>query len=74
LGRITKITHANGTAISYSYNGHATQVTDENGVSRLYQVDNLGRLTTVCEFHPTAACRVPVRQSVAGPTLRASGS
>ncbi len=49
LGRVTSITHADGTSIQYTYRGRATEVTDENGVSRITQVDGLGRTTAVCE-------------------------
>jgi RHS repeat-associated protein len=50
LGRVKTITHADGTSIQYNYNGRATKVTDENGVSRITQVDGLGRPTIVCEI------------------------
>jgi RHS repeat-associated protein len=50
LGRITTITHGDGTSIGYSYAGRATKTTDENGVSRINQVDGLGRLSAVCEI------------------------
>ena len=49
LGRVKMITHADSSNISYSYNGRATQITDENLVSRIVQVDGLGRPTAVCE-------------------------
>jgi RHS repeat-associated protein len=50
LGRVTQVSHGDGSSISYSYNGRATKVTDENGVSRISQVDGLGRITAVCEI------------------------
>ena len=50
LGRITKVTHADGTAINYTYSGRAVQSGDENGVTRISQTDGLGRLTAVCEI------------------------
>jgi YD repeat-containing protein len=50
LGRVLTISHGDGSTISYAYNGRATQVTDENGVSRIVQVDGLGRTTAVCEI------------------------
>jgi RHS repeat-associated protein len=53
LGRPLKVSHADGSSISYSYNGRATQITDENGVSRVIQVDGLGRPTAVCEISTT---------------------
>ena len=49
LGRVTKVSHADGTSINYSYNGRASQIADENGVTRISQIDGLGRLTAVCE-------------------------
>jgi RHS repeat-associated protein len=65
LGRLTLTTHADGTNIHYTYTGRATQVTDENGVSRISQVDGIGRPVSVCEISannlmpgsgPTAPC------------------
>ena len=50
LGRVLTITHADSSVITYAYNGRATQVTDENGVSRVVQVDGLGRPTAACEI------------------------
>ena len=50
LGRVTKVTHADGSLVQYAYHGRATQVTDEYGISRILQVDGLGRLTAVCEI------------------------
>lgn len=50
LGRLTSVTHADGTSLTYTYKGRATQSTDENGVSRISQLDGLGRTTIVCEI------------------------
>ena len=50
LSRVTQITHADGTAIHYSYKGRAVQTTDENGVSKIVQTDAFGRTTIVCEI------------------------
>lgn len=50
LGRPKSITHADGSHVSYSYTGRATQYTDENGVIRITQVDGLGRIAAVCEI------------------------
>ena len=50
LGRITKVTHGDSSTVTYVYSGRATQMTDENGVSRITQVDGLGRVTAVCEL------------------------
>ena len=58
LGRIIGATHPDGTSVLTSYNGRATQVSDEgNGtksVVRVSQVDGLGRLASVCEVSSTA--------------------
>lgn len=70
LGRVKTITHADSSTITYSYNGRATQVTDENGVSRVTQVDGLGRPTTVCEVTSAALYNVsPVSCGVDIPSL-----
>jgi len=50
FGRVQKVTRGDGTTIQYAYTGRATKVTDENGVSRISQVDGLGRMTDVCEI------------------------
>ncbi len=50
LGRLIKLTHADGTAVTYSYTGRATKTVDENGVARITQVDGLGRTMSVCEL------------------------
>jgi RHS repeat-associated protein len=49
LGRITEIARADGNKI-FTYNGRASEITDENGVKRIAQVDGLGRPTIVCEI------------------------
>jgi RHS repeat-associated protein len=53
LGRVLTVTHADGSNVSYTYTGRATQVTDENGISRIVQVDGLGRTTYACEVSGT---------------------
>lgn len=50
LGRVTSLTRANGEMRSYSYVGRATQSVDENGATRISQIDGLGRPTIVCEI------------------------
>lgn len=54
LNRVRSETHPDGTVVTTSYTGRATQVQDEgNGsynVTRISQVDGLGRLTSVCEL------------------------
>jgi RHS repeat-associated protein len=58
LGRITAVTHSDGTSSSTSYTGRATSVLDEgNGtqrVQRISQVDGLGHTTSVCEVSSTS--------------------
>jgi RHS repeat-associated protein len=49
LSRVNLVTHADNTAINYSYKGRAQKTTDEYGVSRISQVDALGRPTAICE-------------------------
>jgi len=49
LGRLTLVTRANGESSSTTYLGRATRSIDENGVTRIAQVDGLGRTTIVCE-------------------------
>lgn len=50
LGRVTGVTRANGETRSITYLGRAKKYVDENNVTRISQVDGLGRLTTVCEI------------------------
>ena len=56
LGRITQVTQPDTSTILTAYTGRATQVQDEgNGtqrVTRISQVDGLGRLTSLCEVAP----------------------
>lgn len=57
LSRPTLTSHSDGTSVQTSYTGRATKVSDEgNGtrsVSRVSQVDGLGRLASVCEVSST---------------------
>ncbi len=50
LGRVTSLTRANGEKVTTTYSGRATKVVDQNGVTRISQVDGLGRPTVVCEI------------------------
>ncbi len=50
LGRVITVKHGDGTSVAYQYSGRATKITDENGASRITQVDGLGRTTAVCEI------------------------
>ena len=54
LARPVSVTHSDGNSIATSYNGRAEKVQDEgNGsgtqVTHVYQMDGLGRTTSICE-------------------------
>jgi RHS repeat-associated protein len=57
MGRIKSLTHSDGTAVTTTYTGRATMVTDEGngtrGVQRVSQADGLGRLASECEVSST---------------------
>ena len=50
LGRVTHLQRASGETRNYTYTGRATTSVDENGVTRISQIDGLGRPTIVCEI------------------------
>jgi RHS repeat-associated protein len=50
LGRLTSLAQSDGETRSYTYSERATQSVDENGVTRISQVDGLGLTTIVCEI------------------------
>jgi len=61
LNRVTSVTHPDNTQATSTYIGAATQVQDEGNnsggtthISRVSQVDGLGRLTSVCEVSSAA--------------------
>lgn len=58
LGRTSGVTHPDGSIVTTTYFGRATQVQDEgNGtqsVTRISQVDGLGHLMSVCEVSSTS--------------------
>jgi RHS repeat-associated protein len=83
-GRLSSITHADGSQSLVSYRGRARKVTDEGASSihntRALQYDGLGRLTVVCEYSsgnslvnsPTAVgCGTDI--NVSGPDASATG-
>src|SRR6266568_3019584 len=53
LGRVTQVMHSDANTVLTTYTGRATQVQDEGNstrrVTRVSQVDGLGRLASVCE-------------------------
>jgi RHS repeat-associated protein len=49
LGRVTGVTRGSDPPSSYTYSERATKSVDENYVTRISQVDGLGRPTIVCE-------------------------
>jgi RHS repeat-associated protein len=53
LGRLKTLTRGDGEARSYTYTGRATKFVDENSVTRISQIDGLGRPTIVCEISST---------------------
>jgi RHS repeat-associated protein len=53
LGRLTEVLHADSTSVNYTYSGRDTKYADENSVTRMTQVDGLGRPTIVCEVTST---------------------
>lgn len=50
LNRIKTLSHTDGTSVQFTYTGRATKMIDENGVTRISQVDGLGRKMRVCEI------------------------
>jgi RHS repeat-associated protein len=74
LGRVLTTTHGDETKITYSYQGRATKVVDENGVTRIYQVDVLGRTTAVCEVVTyTSVIGSPAPAACTGMDIAGSG-
>ncbi|MGH9525208.1 MAG: hypothetical protein ACRD2F_00920, partial [Terriglobales bacterium] len=57
LGRTLTVTHPDGSVLATTYTGSATEVADEGNasynVTRISQVDGLGRLVAVCEVTPS---------------------
>ena len=49
LGRVLTVQRGNGETITYTYNGRATESVDPNSVTKISQIDGLGRPTIVCE-------------------------
>jgi RHS repeat-associated protein len=49
LGRLTSAVRADGETQGYTYLGRSTESVDANGVTRISQVDGLGRTAIVCE-------------------------
>jgi RHS repeat-associated protein len=50
LGRVTSVVRANGETRNIIYLGRATKSIDENSVTRISQIDGLGRTAIVCEI------------------------
>ncbi|MBI3662082.1 MAG: RHS repeat protein, partial [Acidobacteria bacterium] len=77
LGRVTRVTHSDGTYVQSDYTGPATQVTDEGngtrGVQRISQADGLGRLTNVCEVTSTTLIGITPTPSACGLDIAATG-
>ncbi|MGC2163148.1 MAG: RHS repeat-associated core domain-containing protein [Silvibacterium sp.] len=67
LGRALTVTHGDNTHVTYSYNGTATEVTDENGSSRIINMLNPQTVAGVCEISSStlqgvspANCNMPI--------------
>jgi len=69
LGRTLKVTHADNTSVTYAYDATATQVTDENGVSKIINMLDANRIAGVCEISSNssmpdsgspASCNMPI--------------
>ncbi len=77
LGRVTAVTHSDGTSVLTNYAGPATRVTDEgNGtttVQRISQVDGLGRVTAMCEVTGTTLIGITGTPSPCGLDIAATG-
>jgi YD repeat-containing protein len=58
LGRVTSVVRANNESRSITYLGRAKRYIDENNVTRISQVDGLGRTTIVCEISSNALAGV----------------
>jgi len=54
LGRLTKLVRQDGETRTYTYSGRDVESVDENGVTRVVQVDGLGRNSVICEITSTA--------------------
>jgi RHS repeat-associated protein len=79
LGRLTQVTHSDGSLISTSYAGAATSVTDEGNnsgssrVQRVSQSDALGRLTSVCEVSAVALMGLSASPAGCGQDISGTG-
>jgi RHS repeat-associated protein len=76
LGRVTGIQRANGGSgenSTYSYYGPATQFSDENGVTRISQMDGLGRPSILCEVSSAGTMVNSGSPVSCGTTITATG-
>jgi RHS repeat-associated protein len=79
LGRATQVSHSDGSTVLTTYTGGATRVQDEgngNGtsrVTRVSQVDGLGRLLSVCEVTPYAVDGTGGTPAACGQDIAATG-
>jgi RHS repeat-associated protein len=77
LGRLTQITHSDGTFLSTQYSGRATSTRDEgNGsvtMQRISQSDALGNLISVCEVAATTQMGAGGTPSLCAQDIAATG-
>ena len=77
LGRTTQLTRPDGNTVLTTYAGRATQVQDEgNGtrrVTRISQVDGLGRLASVCEVTSASQLGSSGTPAACGQDISATG-
>jgi RHS repeat-associated protein len=77
LGRVTQTTRPDNNTELTTYTGRATQVQDEgNGaqrVTRVSQIDGLGRLASVCEVSGTTLLGITPTPAACGEDIAATG-
>lgn len=77
LGRVSQVTRPDTNTMLTTYTGRATQIQDEgNGsqrVTRISQVDGLGRLVSVCEVSGTTLLGVTPTPTTCGQDIAATG-
>jgi YD repeat-containing protein len=77
LDRVTQMTHPDANTVINTYSGRATKTQDEgNGTSRVTkvsQIDGLGRLASVCEVTSTTQIGITPTPTACGQDITATG-
>jgi RHS repeat-associated protein len=74
LSRVTKVTNPDTTYKSFSYTNRAAEAIDEAGITKVFQIDGLGRLVNVCDgVNATAQANGPAPSTCTGLDIAASG-